>query len=263
LHAIDSHAHVFTATAPAVAGARYRPSYEATLGAWRRCWTEGGITHGVLVQPSFFGVDNAEMMAALAQAPDRLRGVAVVDPSLDDAGLALLDAGGARAVRLNLKGAPDYTVYASEGWRALYRRIHLLGWHVEVLVDAGRLPEIAPAFAETQVAVVFDHFGNPGPGEARIEATIGAAKGLARERPVWVKLSGPYRLGGADPEALAARWIEALGPANLVWGSDWPWTNHEGKNDYRRLRAALDDWVGPALAPAILWDNAARLYAFT
>ncbi|HUP28622.1 MAG TPA: amidohydrolase family protein, partial [Usitatibacter sp.] len=62
--------------------------------------------------------------------------------------------------------------------------------------------------------------------------------------------------------ALAARWMDITGPAGLVWGSDWPWTSFEDRNDYRRLREDLGRWVGTALAPAILWDNAARLYRF-
>ena len=80
---------------------------------------------------------------------------------------------------------------------------------------------------------------------------------------MWAKLSGPYRLAGADPAALAARWVDAVGGDHLVWGSDWPWTNHESANNYGRLRDALDRWVGAARARSIVWDNAARLYDFS
>ena len=86
---------------------------------------------------------------------------------------------------------------------------------------------------------------------------------MARARAVWVKLSAPYRLNGADPAALAARWLDSVGEQSLVWGSDWPWTNHESDNNYGRLRDGLDRWVGAARARAIVWDNAARLYGFT
>jgi predicted TIM-barrel fold metal-dependent hydrolase len=34
-------------------------------------------------------------------------------------------------------------------------------------------------------------------------------------------------------------------------------------NEYARLRALLDEWVGSRHGHAILWDNAARLYQFT
>jgi len=262
LQGIDSHAHVFSATAGAAAGSRYRPAYAATLADWRSRWASAAITRGVVVQPSFFGTDNAEALAAVATDPQHLRAVAVVDPGFDAGALARLGSGGVRAIRLNLKSVADYAAYATPGWRALFDRVHALGWHVEVYVDTGRLPEIAPAFRDSPVAVVFDHFGNPGAAPATQDATFAAVTALAQSRPVWTKLSGPYRLGGADPAALAERWIASVGERLLVWGSDWPWTNHESGNNYGRLRDSLDRWVGAARARAIVWDNAARLYGF-
>ena len=67
--AIDAHAHVFSADAPAVAGARYRPAYGANVNEWRGLWERAGITHGVVVQPSFFGTDNREMLDTIASDP--------------------------------------------------------------------------------------------------------------------------------------------------------------------------------------------------
>lgn len=262
MQGIDTHAHVFSATAPAVAGSRYRPSYEARLADWRSRWADAGITHGVVVQPSFFGTDNAETLAAVAMDPRHLRAVAVVDPGFDDGALAKLHAGGVRAIRLNLARVDDYAAFTAPAWKALFARVHDLGWHAESFVDAGRLPEIASAFEGTPVAVVFDHFGNPGVTPATVEATFAAVAALARSRPVWVKLSGPYRLGGADPAGLARRWIDTVGEEHLVWGSDWPWTRHEHESDYGRLRESLDRWVGAQRCHAILWDNTARLYDF-
>ena len=66
VRAVDAHAHVFSATAPAAPGARYRPAYAARLADWRAQWPAAGITHGVLTQLSFFGTDNREMLAAIA-----------------------------------------------------------------------------------------------------------------------------------------------------------------------------------------------------
>ncbi|HST01643.1 MAG TPA: amidohydrolase family protein, partial [Usitatibacter sp.] len=67
--AVDAHAHVFSADAPAVAGARYRPTYGANVKDWRGLWERAGITHGVVVQPSFFGTDNREMLDTIAADP--------------------------------------------------------------------------------------------------------------------------------------------------------------------------------------------------
>jgi predicted TIM-barrel fold metal-dependent hydrolase len=156
----------------------------------------------------------------------------------------------------------DYCAFAAPDWCALFDRVHAIGWHAEVYVETGRLPEIARAFAATPIAVAFDHLGNPGANPATVNASFAAVAVLARSRPVWAKLSAPYRLAGVDPVALAARWLDAVGPSQLVWGSDWPWTNHERENDYVRLRESLDLWVGAERARAVIWDNAARLYDF-
>lgn len=262
LPAVDSHLHIFSASAPAVAQARYRPAYAAKLETLRVAWDTNGITHGVVVQPSFFGADNSEMLAAVAGDRQHLRGVAVLDPSATDDTLEQLQRAGVTALRLNLKGHGDYAEIARSDWKALYRRIHARGWHLEVFTDAGRLPDVMPALEGSDIAVAFDHFGNPGVEAATIDATFAAVQALSATRPTYVKLSGPYRLGGVDRGMLAARWIAIVGESGLLWGSDWPWTNFEERNDYRRLREDLVRWVGADAARAALWDNAARLYRF-
>ena len=257
--AIDCHAHVFSSHAPSASQARYRPAYAASLEAWKDAWRANGVTHGVLVQPSFFGADNREMLAAIALAPDRLRGVAVVEPGIGDAALERLHSGGVRAVRLNLQSVDDYAVFSAAPWPALFDRIAALGWHVETFVETGRAPELARALARTRIGIVFDHFANPAADAA---PTLDALRTLARDRQVWVKLSGPYRTVHADSGGLARRLIDALGPDRVVWGSDWPWTRHEAARDYAALRDAIVNWVGSDRVDAVLWDNAARLYRF-
>jgi predicted TIM-barrel fold metal-dependent hydrolase len=52
-----------------------------------------------------------------------------------------------------------------------------------------------------------------------------------------------------------------MGPQRLLWGSDWPCTNHEALADYAALRQALDVWLGDAAAArAALVINPQRLY---
>ena len=69
--AVDCHVHVFSVGAPSATDARYRPAYTAALESLRALWAAHGITHGVIVQPSFFGTDNAEMLAKVALLLER------------------------------------------------------------------------------------------------------------------------------------------------------------------------------------------------
>lgn len=259
---VDAHAHVFSADGAAAPAARYRPAYAARLEDWRALWPTAGVTHGVLTQVSFLGADNAELLAAIAKDPAHLCGVARIEPTLDDAALDRLAAGGVCAARLNLSGVADFSAYAAPEWRTLLDRIAGRGWHVEVFTDAGRLPEIATVLAPVRIPIVFDHFGNPGRDRASAERTFESVAALAAHRPIACKLSAPYRVAGAEPRALAQRWLDIVGPGGLLWGSDWPWTRHEAGRDYRALRRALDDWVPASVVPAVLWDNAARIYRF-
>ena len=82
---IDTHAHVFARGLTLAEGRRYAPDYDAPVEDYLRRLDENGLSHGVLVQPSFLGTDNGFMLdvhsrltrprtAALAQ--DAIREVA-------------------------------------------------------------------------------------------------------------------------------------------------------------------------------------------
>lgn len=102
--AVDTHAHVFHQGLALADTRRHTPDYDATLAQYLELLDGHGLSHGVLVQPSFLGTDNSHLLQALRAAPARLRGVAVVDPAIDDPGLQALAAAGVVGIRLNLIG---------------------------------------------------------------------------------------------------------------------------------------------------------------
>ncbi len=269
---VDSHFHVFEA-GQSLVGARYTPPYAAPLQAWQAAAGPVGIQHGVLVQTSFMGTDNRLLLAQLAQHPDTLRGVAVVPPTATLATLAPLQAQGVRGIRLNLAGqSHDMSTWASATrlWDALLQ----LGWHVELHTDAGALPDVMAALP-LALPLVIDHFGKPAQASlqdatvaalrqrSRQDAAAGAAPRTSKVPNLHIKLSAAYRLAlGVKPQALARLWLDELGPQALLWGSDWPCTNHEAQADYPALHASLDDWLGhaPGVVEAVRSCNAMRLY---
>lgn len=255
--AVDAHFHVFAAH-QARPGARYTPAYAAPLSAWAAAALPQGARRGVLVQTSFMGSDNRLLMDTLALQPDRLRGIAVVAPTAGLQSLAPLHAGGVRGIRLNLAGiSHDMTAWSAA--TALWDALLTLGWHLELHTDTGRLPEVLAQLPQS-MPLVIDHMGKPDAVSAG-DPTIRALATRAKQAPVHVKLSGAYRLGGRDAGALARLWLAELGPQRLLWGSDWPCTNHEAQADYAALRQALDVWLGDAAAVhAALVDNPQQLY---
>ena len=76
--AVDTHAHVFDRSCRLVEGRRYTPGYEAPAARYVEVLARAGVRHGVLVQPSFLGTDNACLLAGLRRFPGTLRGIAVV-----------------------------------------------------------------------------------------------------------------------------------------------------------------------------------------
>src|ERR1019366_6879976 len=81
---IDSHTPVFRQDLTMVLGRRYTPDYDATLKDLFSHLDANGLEQAVLVQPSFLGTDNSYLLQAIAEAPRRLRGIAMVAPDVRD-----------------------------------------------------------------------------------------------------------------------------------------------------------------------------------
>ncbi len=253
---VDTHFHVFNAR-EAFAGARYEPQYTASLHDWMAVSQGVGVTRGVCVQPSFLGVDNRLMVGALKAHPDVLRGVAVLAADSHADELNALHAVGVRGIRLNLAGVSHDVTEWTRADR-LWRTLHELGWHIEVHTDQGALPAVL-AKLPSELPLVVDHMAKPNEAR-RNDASIFAVVHRAQKVATYVKLSGAYRLGGVDAATLAHLWLHELGPAALLWGSDWPCTNHEQLANYDVLFAELNTWVGPQHLEDVLSHNPQRLY---
>ena len=253
--AVDTHAHVFAARLGAVAGARYMPAGDAPLADYLGHLDAHAIAGAILVQPSFLGTDNGFLLAAVAQAPERLRAVVVVDPEIDAAALSALAAQGTVGVRLNLIGAatPDLAAPLHAGFLARLRRA---GLYLEIHAEGGQWAELLPPAQAAGVVVLIDHFGRPATPEPGRCASLDVLLGALADDRVFVKLSAPYRFP-ADPVALAALFL-ARAPGRVVWGSDWPFTQHPEIASYAEARAWLDTWVEDADARARVLDANVR-----
>ena len=265
--AIDSHAHVFTRGLPLAAVRRHEPGQDATLAGYLALLDAHGVSHGVLVQPSFLGTNNDFLLAALRACPRRLRGVAVVDPEVDDATLQAMAEGGICGIRLNLVGLPLPDL-AQPAWQRLLARVRALDWHVELHRESHDLAQAAQPVLGAGCKLVVDHFGRPGRQPAGADAGFDWLLATAGDGRVWVKLSAAYRnwppaVAGPAAHDAAQGLLKAFGAERLVWGSDWPHTQHGDITHYAAAHAALADWVPDAAARRrILVDTPAQLFRF-
>jgi predicted TIM-barrel fold metal-dependent hydrolase len=253
---VDSHFHVFTA-GESRPGARYVPGYDATFETWRTAAGVAGVERGVLVQPSFLGTDNTRLCGELRRHAGILRGVAVIAPTATAAQLRDLHSAGVRGIRFNLSGG-SHDLPAWSDPASIWDEVLRLGWHLEVHTDVGALPHVLPQLPAS-LPLVVDHMARPATASAR-DPTVLMLAARARTSAVNVKLSGAYRLHGIDAGAVARVLRDELGAACLLWGSDWPCTNHEAFADYPRLLAGLFEWIGDADAERALGANPAALY---
>jgi predicted TIM-barrel fold metal-dependent hydrolase len=262
---IDTHTHVFQRDDAFAHDARYRPDHDADIATLRGLWSGHGVSHGVLIQPSFYGTDNRRLLNALNTDPGHLRGVVVVDTQVDATELATWHALGVRGIRLNLLGqGKRLAEFGSTAWMRVYRDIAPLGWHVEVQPEPGSLPQVLATLADCPASIVIDHFGRPDPALGVRCPGFATLKAFAGGHAVFVKLSGAYRNAPADCQPFALRLLDDLGPDRLMWGSDWPWTNFEAHGfRFPALVEALTQWVPDTQArQTIRWDTAARVFGF-
>jgi len=262
VEAVDSHAHVFAQGLPLAPQRRHAPEYDATLDAYVTHLREHGISHAVLVQPSFLGTDNSFFLDVLERYPHRFRGVAVVDPAISDAHLRRLATSGVVGVRLNLVGLPVPALQAPL-WQAFLSRVNAQGLHVEVHRDAIDLPMIVGPLVEAGCTVVVDHLGRPDAALGTSDPGFRFLLSTASSGCVWVKLSAAYRSarganGMAHGDTLIPALLASFGPRRLVWGSDWPHTQHRSLIDYSAARAALPRWIPDTSQQQVVLRDAPR-----
>jgi predicted TIM-barrel fold metal-dependent hydrolase len=260
---IDCHAHVFTRDLTLANQRRYSVDYDATIAEYLALLDDTGLRGGVLVQPSFLGSDNAYLLAALAAAPRRLRGIAVVPVGVSDSALSSLERRGVVGIRLNLIGRPDPD-FDDADWRAHLARIAARDWQIEVQCEAGRLPALLPPLLRSGAKLVIDHFGRPDARTGVDDPGFRSLLEFGPSRNVWVKLSGAYRLG-AQGIALAAAPLlrDAFGLDRLLWGSDWPHTQFETVATPASALAELERWIpGAADRLVVLRDTPNQLFGF-
>jgi len=272
----DAHVHVFEAAAPVRPG-HYQPGHRPLAEIEARAAAHG-MGHLVVVQPSVYGADHTVLLRALAGAEGRHRGVAVVEPSVDEAMLDRLAAAGVRGVRFNLVSPAGHAGDPGASLRALAPRLRARGWHVQWYVAPRWLPALAAWQRETGLVFVLDHLAGLGanwaaaapsrpagrPGHGVDDPAWAAARALA-DQGAWLKLSGWYRLGAAAPyQALQASIVRLAGwfGPRLLWGSDWPHTSlaQDAQPSYDSLLQPVRDALGEALLRQAIQDSPPLLY---
>lgn len=258
--ACDCHFHVFAPPSPQIPERSYTAPL-ALLSAYQNLQETLGLDRAVIVQPSIYGTDNRTTLQSLP-SDGSMKAIVVVDAKTPSATLQGMSQQGAVGARANLLFSSNADL---TDLKALTAPMAELGWHLQVLADVSKLPDLSTLIATLPVPVVFDHMGHVPAKDALNTDGFRALLHLLETGQVWVKLSGAYRVA-PDDMAQAAPMAEALiaaNPERLVWGSDWPHPAiKSAMPDDGTLLDLLFDWAGPDVARQILVENPEKLYGF-
>ena len=263
--ACDCHFHVFDNPSKQVFERTYTAP-DATVDEYMGLRDVLGLTRGVLVQPSVYGLDNETTLRSAAKIPN-VKSVVVIDHTTPVSEIQRMTDAGAVGCRVNLLFPSDAVI---SDLRALARRIADFGWHLQILADFSNSAHLIDLLTLLPVPVMFDHLGHFPISASHDHANVDAFLGLLGDGMIWTKISAPYRTTGSsttdytDVGAFVTK-LTALNPDNLVWGTDWPHPKFDGPMpDDTDMLDQFMDWVPNAqLRHKIMVENPERFYQFS
>ena len=263
--ACDCHFHVFDNPSKQVFERTYTAP-DATVDEYTGLRDVLGLTRGVLVQPSVYGLDNETTLRSAAKIPN-VKSVVVIDHTTPVSEIQRMTDAGAVGCRVNLLFPSDAVI---SDLRALARRIADFGWHLQILADFSNSAHLIDLLTLLPVPVMFDHLGHFPISASHDHANVDAFLGLLGDGMIWTKISAPYRTTGSsttdytDVGAFVTK-LTALNPDNLVWGTDWPHPKFDGPMpDDTDMLDQFIDWVPNAqLRHKIMVENPERFYQFS
>lgn len=263
--AIDCHIHLFGPASrhPFHPDSKYT-SLDALPETHMALQDTLGLAGAVVVSGAGYGMNTTHLTEVLSAHPGRFKGIALLPEDVTHAELARLDALGVRGARFVSPGHRGALPRLSPTVAA---RIAEFGWHVQFYPSGDDLLDFADDLLRLPTPVVLDHFAAIPAAGGTDQPAFKRLLSLLETGRVWVKLSGPMRCCEGDyPYAAVtplARALVAAAPERLVWGTDWPHVNMNGRgmpND-GDLFDLLAQWVpDAAVRRRILVDNPRALY---
>jgi len=267
-NACDSHIHIFSRRFPASPHWKGEPVVDSDVAAYRLFQKRIGTSRVVVVTPSTYGIDNRATLDGVAQFGKSARAVVVVDLDISDAELKQMASQGAVGIRVNFGTPQSWGPTTAERLETMARKVHPLGWHVQVYATGDKIVELAPVLSRLPTPVVIDHLGRLPPSQGINHPAYAAVRKLLDGGRTWMKLSGAYLNTASGPPAYAdatevAKAFARAAPERMVWGSDWPHRGEKHMPDDAGLIDLLAQWApDEAARKRILVDNPAELYGF-
>ena len=227
---VDAHTHIFGPynIYPAAPEKPYSAP-EAPLSMFRDLHAKIGCDRAVIVNATVHGTDFRVVTDAIARFPAQYRGVGSVADMITDQELSDLNEAGIRGCRFaflrRLGGVKDMAAF-----NRLVHRAAEIGWHIDVYLEPGSVPEFASILTALPTNYVIDHMGTVEAAKGLQDPSFQALLDLQRRDPkCWVKIIGLERASATGkPFHDAVPYAKALidnAPDRVIWGTDWPHPN--------------------------------------
>ncbi len=257
---------------------RYTPqpnaAYEMPTATWEAsvCMHKAlGITRGVIVQPTTYGLDHSPTLDALAVAGPNYKGCAIgallIEPGNDKYIQKLADAGvgGARfnfLKQLNMMPSP-------REFERVVDRIHELGWYAKIQPGPEGILDSAPLYENiASIPIVIDHMGRPDISLGLDSPSVQKVLELLKKGNFWIMLSNGYKISKkgkpwSDTRPIARAYIE-VAPERVLWATDWPHpiAKKSPPNDADILELFYSYTESDAEVEQILVKNPEKLFGF-
>jgi predicted TIM-barrel fold metal-dependent hydrolase len=273
---IDAHVHVWTPNvdryplAPGFSKENMQPSSFTPEELFAYC-RPVGVKRIVLIQMSFYRLDNSYLTDAIQAYPGVFSGVGIVDHEADelDNQVSRLASQGVRGFRIHGSGDKVRQWINHPGMIKLWSMATAKNLAVCPLInpkDLAGIDGMCERFQETKV--VIDHFARIGIDGAVQSADVAALCRLARFPNVHVKTSAFYALGAKtapyrDMLPVIKKLVDCFGPQRLMWASDCPFQvqgNHRYEPSLALIRDASTEVLSQTDKQWILRDTAARVF---
>jgi predicted TIM-barrel fold metal-dependent hydrolase len=265
--ACDAHIHLFGPAAkyPFAPDSPYI-AHDALPETFFGLQDKLGMSTAVIVSPGGYGRNYNLLADVLTKYPNRFRGIALLRDDTPSSEIGRLTRLGVRGMRMmsHRRGqhVPNYS-------KEIAARIHEHGWHIQFYPHGTDITEYADKLLALPNQIVLDHFASIPAAGGVDQPAVAAVLKMLDSGKVWLKLSGPMRCTDEPPPYPSvtplARLFVQHRPDRMVWGSDWPHVNLDGRempND-GDLLDLLAEWVpDSAVRNRILTQNAKALYGF-
>ena len=269
---IDAHVHVWTLGAPPFTHnddmSTQRPEYPGLVEDLIRYMDLNKIDRTVLIQCMYHGYDNSYMCDGLRRFPERLHGVALLDPLQPDAAEKLerlYREHGVQGMRLYPIRDRDASWLSSAAQDDLWDRARRLGVPFTWFGRCHQIPLLEPMLARfPEVEVIVDHLGEPVLSEG-LDGDFRLLLEAAKYPNLYVKATRidgisaqPWPHEDVHPHIKAI--YEAFGPERMLGCSGFPENPQRGEAvGFRVIEEGLD-FLAAADKAWILGKTADALY---